>query len=315
VIGLRRARSVSGRAALVPAPTRTHTGTERPAALDEMLKQMEIRSRASLSALAHTADGVAAAFPELVAVLERVDEVGPARVGRPAPDLVVVPTSYWRAADFDPLPVDDAVAEAVAAAGHFSLCLMDDAPVDGELLETALQVLTRCQRHLDGRNAASSTPLFDAILAGHRALHDLRRPLGAADHAHALDTWRWVLRLEASASVAVQVAALFHARAHAQLVAVALREVGASRALAARVAELVATRERRDDDPEKALLDEAVALSFLSLDAPRFAHHHGPAHTARKVSHALARLGPRGRRALVGVRHRADIAALIAEGA
>src|SRR5205814_582070 len=51
---------------------------------------------------------------------------------------------------------------------------------------------------------------FDKVLARHCELHDMNKPLVAADFDHARDTWRWVLRLAPHASLAVQVAALFH---------------------------------------------------------------------------------------------------------
>src|SRR5687767_11866768 len=53
-----------------------------------------------------------------------------------------------------------------------------------------LEVLTRCQRLVGRRNAASSNPLFDAVLERHRSLHDLDKPLVRADWAHALDVWQ-----------------------------------------------------------------------------------------------------------------------------
>jgi hypothetical protein len=160
----------------------------------------------------------------------------------------------------------------------------------------------------------------------------------SADYDHARDTWRWVLRLHPEASAAVQIAALFHdverlvsesdqriehhapdyakfkdahAAAGARLTAAALVGLGAPPGLVGRVAELVATHERPAGDEDKALLNEADALSFFSLNAPGFARYYGPAHTAKKVAYTLARLEPRGRQVLREIRHRADIARLI----
>jgi hypothetical protein len=305
-----------------------------------MLMQMEIRSAASPSALARATGAIGRVFPDLpVAGRHAASDDVVATITRHAPDLIEVPARCWRADDLDLFVVDQAVAEALAAAGRFSLRLVDEPAGDGDLTDTAVQLVTRCQRHLRGRNHHSATPLFDAILDRHRALHDLSRPLVAADHDHALDTWRWVLRLDPDASAAVQLAALFHdverlisesevrieqhapdyvafkdahAAAGAAMTAALLADEGAEPALVARVAALVATHEHPGDDAERALLNEADALSFFSLNAPGFARYYGPAHTARKVAYTLARLGPRGRRALAGIRHRADIAALIA---
>ncbi|HYH45790.1 MAG TPA: DUF4202 family protein [Thermoanaerobaculia bacterium] len=74
----------------------------------------------------------------------------------------------------------------------------------------AWQVATRAQRLSGRRNQASSGELFDRALARHRALHDLGLPLVRADYDHALDVWRWLLRLDPRAGLAVQLAALFH---------------------------------------------------------------------------------------------------------
>ncbi|HEX3126563.1 MAG TPA: DUF4202 family protein, partial [Thermoanaerobaculia bacterium] len=74
----------------------------------------------------------------------------------------------------------------------------------------ALEVLTRCQRLVGRRNAASSIPLFDRVLEHHCAIHDLSKPLVRADWAHSVDVWQWTLRLDPDAGLAVQLAALFH---------------------------------------------------------------------------------------------------------
>jgi hypothetical protein len=306
-----------------------------------MLKELEIRSAGPWSGLARARDALVDTFPDLVIGTSPgpLPTAGPRIAARGS--LVVVSSAAWRRRSFDPLAFDRAVAEATHGARPFTLRLEEDPVARGDLAATALQVVTRCQRHLQGRNRHSAIAIFDAILAGHRALHaahDLQRPLVAADFAHALDTWRWVLRLDGEASTALQVAALFHdverltveseirieqhagdypafKRAHAlagaAITSDALKSVGAAAALVYRVAALVASHESPDDDPEKSILNEADALSFFSLNAPGFARYFGPAHTAKKVAYTLARLGARGRSALAGIRHRADIAALI----
>jgi hypothetical protein len=300
-----------------------------------MLKQVALRSTSPLSDVARAAGGLTTAFPDLSVEARRTRAAAPGpTIAVERGGVVLVPAGRWRAAALDPLELD----EAVAHRGSDDLCLQIVDEPGGDLLLTAVQVVTRCQRLLGGRNQHSATPLFDAILARHEALHDRSKPLVAADHDHTLDTWRWVLRLESEASAEVQAAALFHdverlatesevrheqhaanyaafkdahARVGGTMAAAALAEAGAPEAFAKRVAELVATHERPGDDPEKTLLNEADALSFFSLNAPGFARYYGPAHTAKKVAYTLARLGPRGRAALAGIRHRADIAALI----
>jgi hypothetical protein len=303
-----------------------------------MLRQIEIRSGAPLAVLTRSACGLAAVFPDLAVNARRTEDAPPRQITAHAGGLVIVPVARWQAPALDPIELDQAVAGALADRGRFTLRVVDGPDAGSDLLTPLLQVVTRCQRHLAGRNAASSTPFFDALLARHRALHDLDLPLVAADHDHALDAWRWVLRLEPQAGAEVQAAALFHdverlvseaevrveqdapdyvafkdahAAAGARMTAGILASLGASADFVARVAELVAGHEHPGDDPDKALLNEADALSFFSLNAPGFARYYGPEHTARKVAYTLARLGARGRQALRGIRHRADIAALI----
>jgi hypothetical protein len=304
-----------------------------------MLTQVTIRTAAPLVAVASAVRALGRAFPGVpVAVHGQLDDA-PA-IAAPAPGQVVVPLHRWRAPDLDPIALDEAVHAAGGAIGDFALGVVDDPRAPGDLALAALQIVTRCQRHLRGGNAHSATPFFTALLERHRQLHDLTRPLVAADYHHALDTWRWVLRLQPEADVPVQAAALFHdverlssesevrveqhaadyasfkqahAAAGARITAAVLDSLSAAPALIAQVAELVASHEHPDGDPERALLNDADALSFFSLNAPGFARYYGPAHTRKKVAYTLARLTDRGRAALSGIRHRADIAALIDE--
>jgi hypothetical protein len=280
------------------------------------------------------ARSLTATFPDLVVAC---DEGAPPDSREAAPTVEVL-AARWRNPAFDLLALDREIAE-VLADSPTPLCLRlvdhgDSAPA---CASTALEVVTRYQRLLEGRNAQSDGPLFDRVLEAHRALHDLSKPLVAADYDHALDTWRWVLRLEPQASRAAQVAALFHdverlvseselrveqhaadyeafKRAHAaagaRLARVTLEALG-DEELAARVEALVAGHERPGADPEGQLLNEADALSFFSLNASGFIAYYGLTHTRRKVAYTLARLGARGFRALGGVRLGAEIAALV----
>jgi hypothetical protein len=279
-----------------------------------------------------TLAAMAKLFPALPALASRA--VGGAAAITAAPGEVTVPATVWQAPDFDPLALDD----AMAATGE-SMAVRVEGSGDHQLRGVVLQVLTRCQRHLRTTNRNSDHPLFAQVLDLHRSLHDLQLPLVAADYHHTVDTWRWVLRLAPEASLEVQIAALFHdierlvseplvrveqlapdylafkeahAASGAHLTELSLARIGAPPALRRRVAALVATHEQPHRDEDAALLNEADALSFFSLNAPGFARHYGPEHTARKVAYTLARLGPRGRAQLAGIRHRADIAALIA---
>jgi hypothetical protein len=243
----------------------------------------------------------------------------------------------WRAPGYDPQALDALLAER-ASRGALRLVLELDEPRDADL--AALQILTRAQPYLDRRNASSEGALFDRALDAHYRLHDLARPLVRADYAHALDAWQWTLRLDPEASLALQLAALFHdverlrsesvvrieqhaedyvefKRAHArrggELAASTLGELGLERATVDRVAELVATHEGAGASDEAASLNDADALSFFSRNSAGFADYYGAVHTRMKVRYTLARLSVRARRELRTVRLRCDVAALLAE--
>jgi hypothetical protein len=220
--------------------------------------------------------------------------------------------------------LDDAVEVAIAA---------------GDAAD-AVALVTRLQRLIDRRTAASATAAFDALLARHRALFDLSKPLVRADYEHARDTWQWLVRLDADASLAAQVAALFHdverlgseadARveqdaadydafktAHAAGGAALVGRVldgldGFDPAVVARARELVAGHERPAGGAgELALVADADALSFFSLNSGGYLDYFGPAQAARKIAWTLARLSSRGHARLASIRLRADVRALL----
>ncbi|HWN42494.1 MAG TPA: DUF4202 family protein [Thermoanaerobaculia bacterium] len=215
---------------------------------------------------------------------------------------------------------------------------LDLAAEPGRLPGMTLEVLTRCQRLVGRRNAASSNPLFDAVLKQHRSLHDLDKPLVRADWAHALDVWQWMVRLDPQASLAVQLAALFHdverliseadariehqtddyqgfkdehARRGAEMADGALEQAGVDAATRMQVARLIAGHERTSNDPDLALLNDADALSFFSLNSTGYVDYFGPEAARRKVAWTLARLRPEARLRLAGVRLRPDVAEML----
>lgn len=244
-----------------------------------------------------------------------------------------VSSSQWRQPDFDTWQFDVSVDEL--ASQPFTLCIADDA---GERPEFALEVINRCQRAIGRRNRHSQGQLFDRVLRRHRALHDLGKPLVRADYNHSLDVWQWMLRLDGNASLAAQLAALFHdverlaseadARvehlagdyqefkdAHARGGAAMTREVLAQAGVAGpvvdRVAELIAAHERQSADPEVAILNDADALSFFSLNSSGYADYFGSEQTKKKVAYTLNRMRPGARAKLATVRLRPDVAAMI----
>ncbi|MBN1210921.1 MAG: DUF4202 family protein [Myxococcaceae bacterium] len=232
----------------------------------------------------------------------------------------------WRSPGFDPFSWDPRVFSAADAE---RLALHVVGARGEELAAAALEILTRYQGFVDRRNAASSGPLFNQILARHRALHDLSKPLVHADYRHALDVWQWVLRLEPEAGLAVQVAALFHdverllseadarvehraadyqafkdahAALGAELTCALLEELEVEAATCERVRWLVTRHERPGGDAALALLNDADALSFFSLNSSGFRRDFSPEHSRRKVAYTLARLRPEHRARLERVR-------------
>ena len=238
--------------------------------------------------------------------------------------------SEWERPDFDTWTFDCSVDELSSA--PFTLRILDDR---GDRPHFPLQVLNRCQRLIGRRNRHSHGQLFDRVLRRHRRLHDTSRPLVRADYNHSLDVWQWVLRLAPEASLAVQLAALFHdverlaseadarvehlaadyqqfkdahAAAGAEITRNVLAETGVGETVCARVAEIVANHERpSNEDAEVTLLNDADALSFFSLNANGYAAYFGPEQTRKKVAYTLRRLSPRAKPRLAYIHLPADV--------
>lgn len=288
-------------------------------------------------------DGPATAREPIVAAAERQAlaaefpdvevEIGPLEPS-PGELSVALLTAEWKDPGFD-LGAADAQLAELAARGPVSLRVVGPgAGAEG----LGLQVLTRYQRFIRRKNRASAGEVFDRVLSLHRGLHDLDKPLVRADHEHALDTWQWMLRLDPAASLAAQVAALFHdierlaseadARvehrapsyqdfkdAHARRGALMTRDALASAGIDAdvieRVGYLIQRHERPHRDAEIALLNDADALSFFSLNSAGFLAYFGPEHTRRKVAYTLGRLRPEARVRLRQIRYRPEILAMV----
>lgn len=263
----------------------------------------------------------ALAGPEARAGWVRLAEEFPTVSVQPLADregsqVLTLDVSEWLAPDFDPFDWDPRV---FAAKETDRLALHLTGAHGAALASAALQILTRYQGLVGQRNAASSGERFDALLARHRALHDLSLPLVRADYLHARDTWQWVLRLDPNAGLPVQVAALFHdverlvseaeqrvehtardyqafkdahAARSAERTCALLEQLGMDGPTRERVRALVLQHERPGGDPELALLNDADALSFFSLNASGFLRYFSPEHTRRKVAYTLARLRP-----------------------
>jgi hypothetical protein len=243
----------------------------------------------------------------------------------------------WRAQSIDLWALDRAIDKR--AEGGVSLVDLVAPPGD-DLPALALEVLTRCQRVLARRNAASATPLFDRVLASHAALYDDPRPLVVADRAHTLDAWQWTLRLDPDASLEVQAAALLHdvdrlgregdsrtehraadyaaeKRAHAErgatIAAAVMRGAGAPASVEERVAALVARHEDAGASDDARLLADADGLGFFSLNAAGYVDYFGLGQARRKIGHTLARLSLGARARVAPLRLRPDVARLVDE--
>lgn len=267
--------------------------------------------------------------------------VGRSRLAREFPTVSVVvtdePTALqahvrvrdWRGLGFDPAPFD----EALRTQRPTTLYLQGAR--DGEAAATALEVLTRYQGLVARRNRASSTPVFTAVLAQLREMHDLTKPLVAADYWHALDAWQWTLRLWPDAPATVQVAALFHdverlvseadtrvehhaadydafklahARAGAAMLPRLLRPAGVRGEELAQVRLLVEGHEQGHGlTREQVVLAEADALSFFTVNAAGYLDYFGPAQMRRKVAYTLRRVRRETLARLAIIRHRPDV--------
>jgi hypothetical protein len=241
--------------------------------------------------------------------------------------------SEWDRPDFDAFAFDWRIDEL--SAEPFTLRIIED---EGSRTHFPLEVLNRCQRLIDRRNKHSQGKIFDRVLRRHRELHDLGKPLVHADYNHALDAWQWVLRLDANATAPLQYAALFHdverlvsepdsrhehlaadyqtfkdehAREGGAMTARILAECGVPEPLRARAAQLVSEHERQSDDADLALLNDADALSFFSLNSSGYADYFGAEQTKKKVEYTWNRLRPQSRAKLAHVHLRPDVRAMM----
>jgi hypothetical protein len=275
----------------------------------------------------------------LFSVMEAISHVFPGvslSTGvRGADREVTIGAMAWCRPDTD-LFVFDRLIHAVEERGPFSLRL--DLENDCEAPRTAIEILTRYQRLLPRLNASSKTPRFLRTLEKHRSLFDMSKPLVRADYDHAIDTWRWILRLDPTAGAAVQLAALFHdierlvsesevriehkahdyhafknahAKAGAELTRKTLADLHWNGATLARAVELIEKHERGTGDPELRLLNDADALSFFSLNSYGFLAYYGAAHTERKVAYTLRRMRPAARGEIRRMRLHPDVEQMV----
>ena len=238
------------------------------------------------------------------------------------PGDTVIDDFAWRGA-FDLARFDEAIDSAAAPPPPVAIRGDDAAGV-------ACEVLTRYQRLVGRRNAASTTRLFDGVLHALAPL-ETTPPYLKGDVDHMLDTWQWVLRLDGAASLRTQLAALLHEvdrlgadprerlehrarvdtkeRSSFERALQMLRVAGVSHEDAQGVRDILSGH--ADHERDALLIDDADALSFLSLSSARYADHFGLAQTRRKVAFTASRLGDVARRKLPLVRLRPDVARLL----
>lgn len=266
----------------------------------------------------------------------RIERDPDGAAGRPA-DLTL---ERWEDPTLDFWELDRRLDRVVAERRPLVIAGSASRPVPAAA--AVLAILTRAQRVVGRRNRASASLFFDGLLARHRDLHDLALPLVRADYDHALDVWQWALRLNPDASLALQLAALFHdverlrsearerreqragdypaykrrhAREGARFAVSVLTAAGVHPAVLERTGRLIAAHDEpaAGRDRELAQLVDADALSFFSLNSPGFLDAYGPAHTRQKVIFTLSRLSLDGRSRLEQLRLRPAIQRLVDE--
>jgi len=262
---------------------------------------------------------------DLSVLAEEFPTVNVAVCDRAASGDWVLDDVAWRGA-FDFRGIDAAMSE------HRPLRCVSIRGSDS--LGVSLEVLARYQRLILRRNRSSSSTTFDAVVSVVRSLFGAADAGGQSDVDHAIDTWQWLLRLDPSATLKAQLAALLHdlARletgAHDRLEHRSMRNgndavasVGGDRAyellvgvgvdmeVASSVRQVLAGTAA--DDLDGALLDDAESLSFLSLMSAQYADHFGLAQTRRKVLFTVSRLSERAKAKLRLMRLRPDVERLL----
>jgi hypothetical protein len=234
---------------------------------------------------------------------------------------VRVAVPEWRRGGFDLQAFDAQIESSTSLA------------IGGEdlLRPASIEILTRAQRVIGRRNEYSANRRFDEVLQRHCDLHDFDLASSRDQYDHALDSWQWMLRLAGAATLALQIAALFHdaerliapavpdspllrhaqARAAAEITRRALAGSLVGESTVAAAADLVASHQRESGCPNVALLNDADSLSFFSLRSAAFLEQHGAGEAHREFGFRLSRMSPAARARLGAVRLEREVASLI----
>jgi hypothetical protein len=230
-------------------------------------------------------------------------------------------TTEWRSDTFDFWSFDRRVDEL--ASRNRPLHVISRA---ADVPTLRREIVIRVQRVECVRNECSNTSWFTRVLAEHRRLHDVTKPLVRADLDHALDTWQWTLRLDSHAPAAVQLAGLLHdverltseadvriehlfldyqafKDAHAAVGARFARSLferaGVPISIADEASALIAMHERAGGPPRLRAVNDADALSFFSLNSPGYLQYFGLEQTVKKIAYTYQRMSD-GARAWLG---------------
>jgi hypothetical protein len=244
----------------------------------------------------------------------------------------------WLQPEIDLMEIDREVHRVEDLAGRTQVRLVVEGSPGARAAATE-QIVLRYQRLRPSCNRHTMGEPFRTLRARHRALHALDKPLVRADYDHTVDVWQWILRLDPDASLALQVAALFHdverlsseadarvehaapdylgfkhahAKRGAMIARSALQDLPLPPNCLERVEQLVSNHEQPGDDRELCLLNDADALSFFALNSPGFVRYFDADHSAKKVRYSLRRMSRAARSWLPRVRLETRVAELLA---
>jgi hypothetical protein len=266
-------------------------------------------------------------------------EAGSAAAISAGPDetpALTISTQQWLAKDADLLDFDRAIHRFEDDGVPFRLCLDVDTFGNRDAIE---QIVTRYQRLMPLQSSLS--PVIHDVLRLHGTLFDKAKALVRADYDHALDTWRWLLRLDPHAGAALQIAALFHdiervwsegdvrvehqaedyasfKRRHAvtsaEKVVELLGALGLPQTMLREVQDLVRDHDIAGRSVDSAsLLNDADALSFFSLNSWGYLMYFGEEHTTKKVRFTVARMSERALQELPRLRYHPTVKACLVQ--
>lgn len=181
----------------------------------------------------------------------------------------------------------DRLLESVRREGACSLVLWCTDWLAGS--QSAVELLNRYQRLLPVPSGTVVPPELGVALGVYNALFPLHDAAARERHELGLDTWRWLLRLTPRAGLELQLAALFHDLALADLEAT-LQQLPLQRCARLRTVELCLFYDEPGRDRELGQLRTARTLSFLSLESWQFLRRHGARAARAKAEQLLLRL-------------------------